>query len=405
MRMSMGILRVSVSDFGLSMLALMSNWGCGGAAEPDVSNSTGGTSLTSNVDAGGTGLTGSATPTGGAVTRGIGGNGFGVGGSGVGGAAAGGVFSVTCTPSATASDFVHCSEGYTHRTDISDCTSELPRPTTCGASVSPGGCQSDAECKDRANGYCTPALPSSSCYCNYGCVRDSDCAAGQICECGDPVGHCVESKCSSDADCNGGLCASYDVNPGCGGVAFACTSALDACTGGAQCAGGYCAMGASGFRVCANVSCAIGRPFLVAGEDRRAVIIERSDWSESSGAMLRAGLSSEQAARLGQHYSMIAQMEHAAVAAFARLLLELIGQGAPADLIERVILAQADEARHAKLAFGLASELLGKNIGPGSLPLTDAKLGASLEELAYNTVLEGCVGETIAALEAAECRA
>lgn len=164
-------------------------------------------------------------------------------------------------------------------------------------------------------------------------------------------------------------------------------------------------MNASGFRVCASPSCMIGRPFLVMGQDRRAPIAERRDWSEATDHSLRQWLSAEQSARLGEHYSTIGQMEHAAVAAFARLLLELIGHGAPADLIERVIAAQHDEMRHAKLAFGLASELLERDVGPDRLDLSDTRLGASLEELAYNTVIEGCVGETIAALEAAEAEA
>lgn len=396
MTLPMANLRISVGGFGLSMLTMLSSLGCGGAVEAgDASGRGGRGGAGRDGGGGGPGGGGPVTPLGGS----------GSGGGSPGGTAAGGALTTfSCTPVETNLGFVTCNEGFTHRVEAVDCPAPAPRATTCIGTDGTSGCSVDSDCTAGTNGYCELSSYSSYCYCNYGCLKDSDCGAGQICQCGDPVGRCVMADCTSDAECNGGACATYDSNPGCGGVAYACTVAGDSCLAGSDCPDGYCSLDAVGFRVCASASCVIGRPFLVAGEDRRATIAGRCDWIESVDGSVFDGMSREQRARLGQHYTQIAQMEHAAVAAFARLLLELIGRAAPAELIERVVEAQRDETRHAKLAFGLASQLLGKAIGPGPLELSGAKLGASLEELAYNTVVEGCVGETIASLEAAEAQ-
>jgi len=73
-------------------------------------------------------------------------------------------------------------------------------------------------------------------------------------------------------------------------------------------------------------------------------------------------------------------------------------------LVELAIQAQRDEVGHARLAFGLASELAGTPVGPGALSIDGSLDNVSLEHVAHTTVVEGCVGETIAALEAAELK-
>jgi hypothetical protein len=61
-----------------------------------------------------------------------------------------------------------------------------------------------------------------------------------------------------------------------------------------------------------------------------------------------------------------------------------------------------DETEHAKLAFGLASAYHGRRLGPSALDI-DHSLGCeSLRAVVENTLLEGCIGETFAALEAVE---
>jgi hypothetical protein len=96
-------------------------------------------------------------------------------------------------------------------------------------------------------------------------------------------------------------------------------------------------------------------------------------------------------------------MEHASVASFARFSLALLAAGAPADLVELAHAAALDEVRHAQLCFRLAAAYAGEEIAPGPFPLgADVPVGSGLAALAASTVKEGCVGETVAAMVAAE---
>jgi hypothetical protein len=61
-----------------------------------------------------------------------------------------------------------------------------------------------------------------------------------------------------------------------------------------------------------------------------------------------------------------------------------------------------DETRHAQLAFSVASSFGGKATGPGPLPMQGNVLENDFERVVLNAVLEGCIGETVAALEARE---
>ena len=65
-------------------------------------------------------------------------------------------------------------------------------------------------------------------------------------------------------------------------------------------------------------------------------------------------------------------------------------------------MAQADETRHASLAFKLATAYGGAPVGPAALDVRGALDHLSPAELLRTTFVEGCVGETRAALEAAE---
>lgn len=97
-----------------------------------------------------------------------------------------------------------------------------------------------------------------------------------------------------------------------------------------------------------------------------------------------------------------AQLEHASIASFSRFSLELLSAGAPPQLVEGAHRAALDEVRHAKLCFAVASAYAGAPLGPGPLPL-DARAFQrfDLVNSAVNAVLEGCVVETLSALEAA----
>jgi hypothetical protein len=93
-----------------------------------------------------------------------------------------------------------------------------------------------------------------------------------------------------------------------------------------------------------------------------------------------------------------ARDEHASVAAFARATLELLAVGAPPDLVAASQQASLDEIRHARACLTIAAAYAAPR-EPGPLPALAPRDGG-LVALACNTFLEGCVGETIAAIAA-----
>jgi hypothetical protein len=265
----------------------------------------------------------------------------------------------------------------------------------------------DSDCTSAPHGYCAtnpPGAPPGH-FCYYGCTNDGECAEGQICVCGDPVGHCVQATCTEDKACPGGLCASYDPSPGCYGEAFACQKLGDGCLGNGDCPSGqFCTLGTDGTRQCSTPHCAIGRPFLVEGAAILAPLRERDDFlSELRADASRLG--EEERRIVATYWTDTALMEHASVAAFARFALELMSMGAPADLLMATQAAMADEIAHARDAFALASAYAGRDSGPGALDVGAALLGRSPLDVLRTAVLEGCVGETVAAVLASEALA
>ncbi len=110
--------------------------------------------------------------------------------------------------------------------------------------------------------------------------------------------------------------------------------------------------------------------------------------------------------RLADGWLQAALAEHASIASFARFTLQLLAIGAPADLVFAAQRAGLDEVDHARRSFRLASRYAGTPLGPGPLPLHGDLLGPlDLAALAEAATREGCVGETLSALEAAEALA
>ena len=108
---------------------------------------------------------------------------------------------------------------------------------------------------------------------------------------------------------------------------------------------------------------------------------------------------------LGRVWAETAQMEHASIASFNRFSLQLLAVGAPPELLEGSQRAGLDEIEHARMAFALATRYGARSLGPGALDLRGDTLGSlDLPSVAAGTVEEGCVGETLAALEAEAAR-
>ena len=107
------------------------------------------------------------------------------------------------------------------------------------------------------------------------------------------------------------------------------------------------------------------------------------------------------------HWTRNALLEHASVAAFGRVALDLLALGAPADLVVDTHAAALDEVRHARLSFSIAAQLGAAVSGPGPLHTDSILKLANPERLLRETFRDGCVGEAAAALvlEAAARRA
>lgn len=150
-------------------------------------------------------------------------------------------------------------------------------------------------------------------------------------------------------------------------------------------------------------SCVIGRPLM---DDGRMVTAEPTgeDWTTDDRPSVRK-LTEEDRAALADAWQEQGLLEHASVAAFARLVLDLLELGATAELVDRASLALQDEIRHAARCFALASAYAGREIGPGPLPMPARRGRRTLTRLAVESWREGCVGETLSvALAAAQLR-
>ena len=301
------------------------------------------------------------------------------------------------------SGYEKCDGQWLHRPEVVQCGSLLPRATTCDVEVAGGSCSQDSDCTEQPNGWCSSGDFDGGCYCNYGCTQDSDCGADSICLCDSPVGRCVKASCKSDADCGeGALCATYITEPGCGGFAFACQSPLDECGGDGDCpSNSQCAL-VGDHRECEEIQCVIGRPFLVEGEARVADVARRGDWCARGVAPRAAELGADVRRVLAEEWSRCGQMEHASIAAFARFSMQLLALGAPPDLLVATHAAMADETDHALACFALASAYAGAEVGPGRLAMEGALADHDMETVVRLAIREGCVGETVAAVEAAE---
>ncbi len=140
--------------------------------------------------------------------------------------------------------------------------------------------------------------------------------------------------------------------------------------------------------------CAHGRPVRVRGRVRHAALSARARaWFDPAlPAPSLSGLSMVQRLRLAHYWASIALHEHASMPTFHRLAGELRALGAPVALQRAARRGIDDEARHARLAFTLASHYAGARLGPGRLRLPRSG-PATLTALARRNLREGCLEE------------
>lgn len=143
--------------------------------------------------------------------------------------------------------------------------------------------------------------------------------------------------------------------------------------------------------------CPGGRPLL---DDAGAPVVasleagSTSGWSSGRTPLVA---SVEARAFAAQAWLDDAAMEHASVASFGRVALELLSLGAPPELVEGAHLAALDEVRHAKACLSFARGCGAAEVEPGRLAVVPQR-SADFGRFAADTFIEGCVGETIAAL-------
>lgn len=138
--------------------------------------------------------------------------------------------------------------------------------------------------------------------------------------------------------------------------------------------------------------------------------VESSRWSELAATSFPdpksidlAPLTAGEREALAAAWSDRARFEHASIGSFARFTLTLLGLGAPPELVERSQGAAIDEVRHANVALRVASVFAGAPLGFGKLEVSGAGADASVEDAVIATIIEGCVHETLAAIEVARC--
>lgn len=328
----------------------------------------------------------------------------------------------------TPSGFVRCEDGFVHREEAVSCVAPQGTDSEWCADGMGGGCATADDCNEGAHGSCVDDQ-WGGCICHYGCASDADCDNGEICACAGVVGDratCIPANCVVDEGCANGLCGLSEFDGCCdNSYKTACADDFGECHVDADCGEDLCDPdwpdGGTVMHHCTASSesdpdkdefgceapgwcnCDCGRPFFVDGEARTAPCVEREDWA---GDVDPRPVDEITRRRLAAYWTEIGRFEHASVASFARFCLQLLQLGAPPELLAENQRAMADEIEHARLAFGLASHYRGTAVGPGELDVDTSLTGAlDRHAIVEGLIVEACVGETLAAIEAQEAAA
>ena len=151
-----------------------------------------------------------------------------------------------------------------------------------------------------------------------------------------------------------------------------------------------------------------GRQIRFFGKIHLPLVHAGAAWTTSAASLstLDSDLPGDQLAprqALAAQWRENGRTEHASVAAFARLTLDLMALGAPPELVVDANRDALDEIRHAQLCFGLARALDGRAGSPGPFPeagrartLTTTRILA-LEQLAVDSLIDGALHEGVSA--------
>jgi len=136
-----------------------------------------------------------------------------------------------------------------------------------------------------------------------------------------------------------------------------------------------------------------GRPLRAGGRPHRTGVQGGDDWSAGDGRVLEP-----EPELSGVDWVKLAGDEHASVAAFSRLSLELLAAGAPPELVAGANRAALEEVEHAQLCFRVASLLKGEACTAAPLPAAVAPLPPlDLARLERESFVDGWLNEGAAA--------
>ena len=186
--------------------------------------------------------------------------------------------------------------------------------------------------------------------------------------------------------------SAYDAN-GCLPLAEVSDPCCNAPVSGPNFKGGECC-----YDFPANASCC-GRPFIVDGQAQLAAVVRGRGWlGRADGAPDELAKYNAVTRRaLADGWLRDARMEHASVASFARFVADLVGLGAPAELVRDAGSALLDEVEHASLCFALASRFAGEELAPAAMPAATVAQTRNFQTIVRDALTEGCLGETAAA--------
>jgi len=152
----------------------------------------------------------------------------------------------------------------------------------------------------------------------------------------------------------------------------------------------------------------VGRPFVDKHGNTHLASADVQDdvfWSADCPSNINVKSANHTAAAmnaLGKDWTRRALGEHASIASFAAFTIALMSNQAPPQLISESLAAAEDEYRHAETSFEIASLILGEPVEPQAIPPSSHDFGYNLADLALGTAEEGCIGETLSALKAAQ---
>jgi hypothetical protein len=143
-----------------------------------------------------------------------------------------------------------------------------------------------------------------------------------------------------------------------------------------------------------------GRPFRRKGQVKVPEVEKGRSWSALIPVV--PALAPSERRRRAERWLADARSEHASIASFCRVALDLLALGAPPSLLEQTLHAAQDEVAHARLAYELASAFAEEPLSAGPLRAAAEGSSASRLELAASSLLDGWVNEGVAARRARE---